>query len=402
MAVALRRGRRQPAADPAAAVTGPPASATSAASAVTRSTAPSSRAARRPGKRPRSAAVSLALSGGNALGAYAAGAVEAIEAAGIRPQLISGASVGAITGAIVVGNPPGEASIALHEFWSIASSGEGGGWPGLSAGRPREAVNLSHALQTLLFGRPGLFSPRPSGFLSLLPGTPPDVALFDSRPIVQTLERLVDFDRLRPGADAPRLVVCAVDLASGEPVYFDSRREPITPRHLLASTGFLPSFSPVEIDGRLLGDPGLVCNLPLDPVLLDDKAGDRVCYAVDLFSGAGERPRSLDSSIERAQDITFAAQTARTLKAFQREQRLRHEQRSDAAQVEVVLAAYRALPHEIGAKALEYSAASLRERWAAGRRDMTAGIAARSLGRPETQGPGFALYRGQSDDNDAA
>jgi NTE family protein len=365
---------------------------------VTVPSEPFTTAVRRTSKRQRSATVSLALSGGNALGAYAAGAVEAIEAAGIRPQLISGASIGAITGAIVAGNPPGLASAALREFWSLASSGVGGGWPCLSAGRPREMVNSTHALQTLLLGRPGLFSPRPSGFFSLLPGTPPDVALFDSRPIVKTLERLIDFERLQPDAGGPRLVVCAVDLATGEPVYFDSLRERIKPRHLLASTGFIPSFPPVEIGGRLLGDPGLVCNLPLDPVLLDHEAGDRLCFAVDLFSGAGERPYSLDSSLERTQDIIFSAQTARTLQAFQREQQLRHQLRPAAAQVEVVLAAYRALPHEVGAKTLEYSAASLRERWSAGRRDMAAGIAARSLGRPRIHGPGFTLYGGHGDD----
>jgi NTE family protein len=364
---------------------------------------PSQARRRRGAPAPRT--VSLALSGGNALGAYAGGAIEALEQAGIRFDVLSGASIGAVSAAIVAGNPPGRAGDALRAFWAVASSGPGGAWPGLSSGRARELVNGGHALRTVLFGRPGLFSPRPTGFLSLLPGMPPDVALFDSRPIAATLERLVDFDRLND-ARSPRLVVAAVDVESGEAVYFDSRRDRITPRHLLASTGFLPSFPPVDIDGRLLGDPGLLCNLPLDPILIGE-TGDRLCFLVDLYSGEGPRPRSLDTSLERAQDIVFSAQTSRTLQAFRREQRLRHlleraprtaarDRLPPPGQVDIVIAAYRALPHELAAKALEYSAASLGERWDAGRRDMEAGLDALSGGRPDIGDLGFSLYRGQA------
>ena len=345
------------------------------------------------------ALVSLALSGGQALGAYAAGAVQTLEETGQRLDLICGGSVGAITGAIVAGSPPGQAMDRLRAFWSLASSGLSGSWPGQASGRPREIANMAHAMQTLLMGRPGLFSPRPSGFLSMLPGTPPDVALFDPRPIVATLERLIDFDHLH--AHGPRLIVCTADLERGTPVYFDSRRERLTPRHLLATTAFVPSFPPVEIDGRLLGDPGLICNLPLDPILHSEDPADRLCFAVDLFSGIGPRPRSLDTGLERAQDIIFSAQTARTLQAFQREQRLRHrlwQARSDAAQpvpgqVEIVIATYRASPHEVSAKGLEYSSASLQERWDAGRGDMRSAIEARATGRAELRDLGFALYR---------
>ena len=349
--------------------------------------------------RRRPSLVSLALSGGQALGAYAAGAVQALEGLGQRLDLICGGSVGAITGAIVAGSPPGQALDRLYSFWALASSGPVGSWPLQARGRSREIVNAAHASQTLLFGRPGLFSPRPSGFLSMLPGTPPDVALFDPRPIVATLERLIDFDYLH--AHGPRLIVCAADLERGEPVYFDSRIERLTPRHLLATTAFVPSFPPVEIGGRWLGDPGLICNLPLDPILRTEDAADHLCFAVDLFSGVGPRPRSLDTGLERAQDIMFSAQTARTLQALRREQRLRHllwQAQSEAAarapgKVEIVLAAYRALPHEVSAKGLEFSSASLRERWDAGRSDMRSAIEARAAGRADLRDLGFALYR---------
>jgi predicted acylesterase/phospholipase RssA len=47
----------------------------------------------------------LVLSGGNALGAYHAGASDALEATGVEPGLVVGASIGAVTAAILAGKP---------------------------------------------------------------------------------------------------------------------------------------------------------------------------------------------------------------------------------------------------------------------------------------------------------
>ncbi len=347
-----------------------------------------------------SSSISLALSGGNALGAYAAGACEALHDAGYSPDRVSGASIGAVNAAIVAGNPPAQRAEKLREFWRQASTWSALG-PVPAGGRARDVYNKLHALQTVMVGRPGLFTPRSSGFLSLLPGTPSDVGLFDGRPLLATLERVVDFDYLNSAA-LPLVIGC-VDLESGEPVYFDSRRQTIEPRHLLASTAFIPGFPPVEIDGRLLGDPGLLCNLPLDPLLAEPPGGDHVCFAVDLFDARGGRPFSMDTALERAQDIAFASQSLRTIDAYRREYRLRHllarqaprTEAADAAgdgETAVALLAYRPPVHEVAAKTLEFSAPSVRERWAAGRQDMHAAIAALEAGRATTRDPGFAFF----------
>src|SRR5918992_5990748 len=65
--------------------------------------------------------VALVLGGGNALGAYLAGAYEGLHEAGIRPDDIVGASIGAVTGAILAGNPPERRLERLHEFWAGAA-----------------------------------------------------------------------------------------------------------------------------------------------------------------------------------------------------------------------------------------------------------------------------------------
>src|SRR5688572_4895963 len=64
----------------------------------------------------------LVLQGGGALGAYQAGAYEAMAAAGHVPEWIAGMSIGAINGAIIAGNPPERRVARLREFWERVSS----------------------------------------------------------------------------------------------------------------------------------------------------------------------------------------------------------------------------------------------------------------------------------------
>ena len=65
--------------------------------------------------------VALVLGGGNALGAYLAGAYECLHERGVRPDRIVGASIGAVTGAILAGNPAERRLERLEEFWAEAT-----------------------------------------------------------------------------------------------------------------------------------------------------------------------------------------------------------------------------------------------------------------------------------------
>lgn len=355
--------------------------------------------------------ISLALAGGNALGAYAAGAYEALHEAGYQLDVVAGCSIGAVNSTLIAGNPPERRVQRLREFWQQASIGSAIGVapPG---GRPRDVYNKMHVMQTVLMGRPGMFSPRPSGFMSMLPGMPPTSSLFDPRPLISTLERLVDFDYLNSGA-LP-LIISTVDVLNGEAVYFDSRRQRLEPQHVLASTAFIPGCPPIEIEGRMLADPGLSCNIPLDPLLDPAPDCDQLCFAVDLFETRGQLPQSLDTSLERAQDLLFASQTVRTLEAHRREQRLRHmihrlselgDGSADATslrtelasegrrhELAVALLAYHPPAHELGAKMVEFSRVSIEERWNTGMHDMRAAVAAVESGRPTEQDNGYTFY----------
>jgi NTE family protein len=355
--------------------------------------------------------IALALAGGNALGAYAAGTYEALHERGFLPDLVSGASIGAVTGAIIAGNRPEHRIQKLREFWRQAGTGSAFGLAPRS-GRPREIYNAAHAVQTLLAGRPGLFTPRLPGLFSILPGMPPDVAMFDSKPLVATLQRVVDFDLLNEAA-VP-LVIGTVDMENGNPVLFDTRKHVFEPRHFLATTAFTPGFPPVEIDGRCLADPGLIANLPIDALLDPPPPEDLLCFAVDLFESRGKRPVSLDTGLERAQDIIFSTQALRAIDARRREHQLRHvihqlghhvapQDRSGgtaapliahgrANEITLVLTAYCARAHELATKTVEFSRASIDERWAAGLHDMNAALDKLEAGETTEREHGFTFY----------
>src|SRR5688572_19590616 len=100
--------------------------------------------------------IALSLAGGNALGAYGAGAYESLHERGYLPDAVSGASIGAINAGIIAGNRPADRIGKLREFWSQASLGSAFG-AAPPSGRFREYYNIMHAMQSLLMGRPGLF-----------------------------------------------------------------------------------------------------------------------------------------------------------------------------------------------------------------------------------------------------
>jgi NTE family protein len=313
----------------------------------------------------------VVFGGGNALGAYHGGAYEVLCEQGRQPGWIVGASVGAVTGAIIAGNAPEDRLPKLRQFWSEATQHTARSPSEML--KPRQIYNGLHAILALAWGRPSIYRHRLPGLWSALPWVPNDVALFDHAPLRDTLEKLVDFDRLN-GGDM-RLTVGCVDLETGDEVFFDTAREVIRPEHILASTAIIPAFPPVEVDGRLLCDAGYTMNLPLDPVFATEPDQDLLCVALDLFSVRAHRPASLDAVLERANDLIFASAPRRAIEGLRREYALRQELRPDGAKVTLLHLAYQAGADEVAAKSFDYSPSSVRDRWEAGRQDMMQGLA---------------------------
>jgi predicted acylesterase/phospholipase RssA len=119
-------------------------------------------------------------------------------------------------------------------------------------------------------------------------GNDEPASLYDLRPLANTLQRLVDFDRLNRGS--PRLSVTAVDIQSGEDVAFDTSSCWIGCDEVRASAALIPLFPPFAIGERLRGDAGISVNLPLDIILSEKRDRPLLCIAVDLLPQSGARP----------------------------------------------------------------------------------------------------------------
>ncbi len=263
----------------------------------------------------------LVLQGGGALGAYQAGAYEALADAGELPEWVAGISIGAINAAIIAGNPPEKRSIQLRAFWDKLSSGLQGASliPGTQG---RSAFNELSSWMATMFGIPGFFNPRPISPLFSWPGTEGALSFYDTAPLRDTLNELVDFELLNKGKT--RLSVGAVNVITGNFRYFDTTKDRITADHILASGALPPGFPPVLIEGEYYWDGGLVSNTPLYHVIDSANGADNLCiYQVDLFSSRGAMPKTIMEAAEREKEIRYSSRTRMVTAAAEADHRLR-------------------------------------------------------------------------------
>ena len=331
----------------------------------------------------------LVLQGGGALGAYQAGVFHTLCEGLYEPTWVAGISIGAINAALIAGNLGHSRMARLREFWELVSSSLP--VPAFATDASfRESLNEASAAQVMLFGVPGFFAPRfpPAPFQPR--GTLEAISCYDTAPLRQTLERLVDFDRINAGV--PRLSLGAVNVRSGNFEYFDSARQRIDARHVMASGALPPGFAPVEIDGEHYWDGGLVSNTPLQYVLDQPSRRRRVVFQVDLFPARGDMPKTLSEVTEREKEIRYSSRTRlNTTVEIERQTIAQAAQRLMAklppalredrdaqvlarlrgeGPVDIVQLIYRSKHYESQSKDYEFSRVSMCEHWNAGSADM--------------------------------
>ncbi|MGN7997394.1 patatin-like phospholipase family protein [Sphingomonas sp. 22176] len=329
--------------------------------------------------------VALVLQGGGALGSFQAGVIEELATAAIDVDWVAGISIGAVNAALFAGNPPEKRLGAIRAFWEQVTSA----LPEFSLPMNDQAREISHewaAGAVMLGGVPGFFRPRPIPPAFAVPGTPGALSFYDTSPLRETLDRLVDWDLLNDGP--VRLSVGAVNLHSGNFRYFDTRDERIDARHIMASGALPPGLPPVEIDGCWYWDGGLVSNTPLTHVL-DRQEAEMLVFQVDLFPAENELPRTIMDVMGREKEIRFSSRTRaisderlRLRKARETVRRLLDklpDHVADAPEVQavrdlvteypvnVVQLIYRAKLWEGGSRDFEFSARTMHEHWEAGR-----------------------------------
>lgn len=203
----------------------------------------------------------LALGGGGARGFAHIGVLQRLEGIGLRPDYVTGSSIGALVGAAYMkaGNSAGvwealDGMVQSEEFHKLGThlinvKGRGGDsfWHQVSAAiQDRIVINIAHS-------KPGLVP---------------------SERILDAMKLVVDEDIWSDAGT--ELGIVATDLYSGEDVYFTEG--PLLPAVMasIAIPGFLP---PVEHEGRTLVDGGVSQQVP---VRLAREMGADFIMAVDV------------------------------------------------------------------------------------------------------------------------
>ncbi len=355
--------------------------------------------------------IALVLQGGGALGAYQAGVFEVMAANLPRePHWVAGISIGAINAALIAGNPPERRVERLREFWHRVSSGVVGVSPLID--EQRSAFHQLSSAFTAAFGVNGFFRPRLIPPLMHPDGTLEAISVYDTTPLRSTLESLIDFDLINE--QRIRLSLGAVNVRTGNSIYFDNTQQRIGPEHVMASGALPPAFPPVEVDGELYWDGGIVSNTPLQYVLDNHRKGRLLVAQVDLFSARGDVPATLGAAMARQKEIVYSSRTRfNTDRAAEHQRdrmalrqlidRLPAEFRDDPLlqrltgrgcqdHIDIVHLIYRHSRFELESSDYEFSRATVEQHWEAGQQDMQT-----TMDHPEwlnktDQGDGVTVY----------
>ena len=333
--------------------------------------------------------VALLLQGGGALGSYQAGVYERLDALGITIDWVAGISIGAINAALIAGNPPERRVERLQAFWNLVSEGLLNFWLP-DNDHIREFAHIGSAAAVAAAGVPGFFRPHLWPSFLAWPGSPEATSFYDTSPLRETLDSLIDWDLLNDGP--VRLSVGAVNVRNGNFAYFDTRDRKngkrLDARHIMASGALPPGLPAVEIDGEYYWDGGLVSNTPLAHVL-DHRTGDLLAFQVDLFPAEGPLPRHLSDVYNRAKDIQYSSRTRQVTDTYLRLQKhreamgrvldklppelandpdvLRARDLADCGSVNIVHLIYRTREWEGGARDFEFSRATMQDHWVQGK-----------------------------------
>ncbi len=348
--------------------------------------------------------IALLLQGGGALGAYQGGVYQALAEQNLHPDWAVGISIGAINAAIIAGNPPEKRVERLHEFWEYITTDYwreqfcGSAVRTTQSDLSRKFINNLSAGSTLIKGVADFFVPRsPMPWLQKA-GTLDATSYYNTQKFKATLERFVDFGLIN--ANKMRLSVSAVNVRSGNYIYFDTTTHVIGPLHIMASGAMPPGFPAVEIDGEYYWDGGLVSNTPLQWVVDSKPHQDLLAFQVDLWSADGSFPRDMAEVQTRQKEIQFSSRTRANTDRFKNAHRLHHafaslfEQLPDALKelpeakllssaidrsvYNIVHMIYHTQSYESDSKDYEFSRLSMDNHWKHGYRD-----ALNTLSHPE-------------------
>jgi NTE family protein len=300
----------------------------------------------------------LILQGGGSLGAFGCGVFKAIANNNIKLDIIAGTSIGGINAAIIAGSKDAKhPEHFLEQFWLELSESfvdlHRSTFPSLpkfleemllpsgyyyNNNLPTDSLNqqrnnssttinanehtikmkqLKSFYSSAIFGNDKMFKPRWRQETAL---TDPEyftpqkwTYMYDLAPLVKTLEKYIDYDKLKPNKNPnSRLILTAVNILTADPLTFDSSKQQITPKHILATSAYpLYNFRWIEVeDGVYAWDGGLLSNTPLREVIDASPVKDKRIFLVENYpKRVNALPKNLPEVYHRARDIMFSDKT---------------------------------------------------------------------------------------------
>jgi NTE family protein len=303
----------------------------------------------------------LILQGGGSLGAFGCGVFKTLANSNIKLDIIAGTSIGGINAAIIAGSKDAKhPELLLEQFWlelsesfvdfdkvtlpSSASlpkfieklllvlpsnnyyyhhhfptaSSEQENYSTIKANeRAIKMKQLRSFYSSAIFGNDKMFKPRWRQETAL---TDPEyfapqnwTYMYDLAPLVKTLEKYIDYNKLKPnGNPNARLILTAVNVLTADPLTFDSSKQQITSKHILATSAYpLYNFPWIEVeDGVYAWDGGLLNNTPLREVIDASPVNDKRIFLVENYpKRVNALPKNLPEVYHRARDIMFSDKT---------------------------------------------------------------------------------------------
>ena len=283
----------------------------------------------------------LVFQGGGSLGAFGCGVFKAIANNKVKIDIVAGTSAGGINAAIVAGSVDKDhPERALEEFWlELAENSVNLTHPVMDWLYERsrgilvaaaenhlpttDEVNaLSSTLSSILYGNDKFFVPRWRADYAL---KDPEyynplkwTYIYDHFPLVKTLEKYIDYSGLQPGGSPnARLIMTAVNVLTSESLTFDSSKQKITPKHILATTGY-PSdnFPWIEVEkGVYAWDGSLLSNTPFSEVIDASPVIDKRLFLVENYPRRVDKlPDNLGEVYHRTRDIIFSDKSQQSIK----------------------------------------------------------------------------------------
>lgn len=322
----------------------------------------------------------------------------------IDATIAAAAPFGEMALALMSNKASTEHAAGVPASWENIATHVRSGWPwdlvpvAVRGDLARGVANRLSAALAVACGVPGFFTRRTLVPWLQPPGTIEATSYYDSTQLGASIERLVDFDRINAGE--MRFSVGAVNVSTGNFVYFDNTTHTIGSEHVLASGALPPGLPAVEIEGEYYWDGGLVSNTPLQWVLESEPRQDTLTFQVDLWNARGTFPRTMGEVTTRQKEIHYSSRTRANSDRFKYTQTIRNalsklvqelpEELKSGPEFDVlrplanhkvynlVQLIYRSRKYEGDSKDYEFSRQSMEDHWRTGYQDTV-----RTLRHPE-------------------